>query len=71
MLNAAVVSALPTAKPVEPVPIVRPLARRPDGFDPRELVGAGAVLTVPLVLAVSLSDARRTRVREVRVAREN
>ena len=49
MLNAAVVTGLPAARPVEPVPIVRPFARRGSGFDTREIVGADIVLTVPMM----------------------
>lgn len=48
MLNAAIVTGAPSARMLEPVPIVRPLAGARQGFDPREVVGGGLVLTVPM-----------------------
>lgn len=49
VLNAAVVTGVPSVRSLEPVPIVRPVARERPGFDPREIVGDGLVLTVPII----------------------
>jgi hypothetical protein len=45
VLNVALASVAPLAVLPEPVAIVRPAARRRDGFDPREVVD-GVVLTI-------------------------
>jgi hypothetical protein len=60
VLNFALATGVPVARPIEPVPIVRPFARRPVGFDPRELLGPDVVLTVP-VLAGGMPPADEPR----------